>query len=128
MKHGKVSISTSGLEKVCENNPEWRGIVSHLLARARVIVQQTLTSVDSVGVKEDAPIVVRLEEGVRAELKVIHEALSRIIHGNYGHCQSCSSPIGLRVLEQTPWMSKCEECNQRESSISGAPVYRLQRL
>lgn len=51
-----------------------------------------------------------VDESMKAELKKINAALSRIEEGNYGICQNCKKEIPLERLLVYPQADVCLDC------------------
>ena len=50
----------------------------------------------------------------RKFLQLIDEALDRLENGNYGECQNCDEPIGLKRIQAVPWARLCIKCQELE--------------
>jgi DnaK suppressor protein len=55
------------------------------------------------------------------KLRRIDQALERVQDGTYGHCEDCDEEIGLKRLENQPWVELCivhaEEKEREEAQI-----------
>lgn len=58
----------------------------------------------------------RIRQRERKLLSKIEEALQRIEDGDYGECESCGEPIGLKRLEARPVTTLCIECKTTQES------------
>ena len=58
----------------------------------------------------DSNFILRLRGREQKLLKKIDEAISRIEGGNYGVCESCGNPIGMKRLEARPVTTLCIDC------------------
>lgn len=58
----------------------------------------------------DSNFILRLRGREQKLLKKIDEAISRIESGNYGVCESCGNPIGMKRLEARPVTTLCIDC------------------
>lgn len=58
----------------------------------------------------DSNFILRLRSREQKLLKKIDEAISRIETGNYGVCESCGNPIGMKRLEARPVTTLCIDC------------------
>jgi len=52
-------------------------------------------------------------KALRANLRWVNRALTKIDLGTYGVCERCGRPIGLERLEALPWAILCIDCKQR---------------
>jgi DnaK suppressor protein len=50
----------------------------------------------------------------RKFLQLIDEALDRLESGDYGECQNCDEPIGLKRIQAVPWARLCIKCQELE--------------
>ncbi len=57
----------------------------------------------------------------RTQLRLVREALDRIDSGEFGMCEECGQPIGLKRLEAVPWTPYCRDC-QEEIESQGPDV------
>jgi RNA polymerase-binding protein DksA len=44
------------------------------------------------------------------ELRLVEAAQLRMDEGQYGHCESCGSPIDIERLRAAPFASRCFDC------------------
>jgi len=55
------------------------------------------------------------------KLRRIDQALERVQDGTYGHCEDCDEEIGMKRLENQPWVELCivhaEEREREEAQI-----------
>jgi DnaK suppressor protein len=58
---------------------------------------------------------IALAKELRANLKDVEHALSKVDRGTYGVCERCGEPIGLERLEAIPWARLCIGCKQKAS-------------
>ncbi len=42
----------------------------------------------------------------------VEDALRRIDDGEFGICESCEGPIGMRRLDAVPWTPYCRDCQE----------------
>jgi len=63
------------------------------------------------------------------ELAQIENAIDKIRHGQYGHCESCERPIAPARLKALPYATECIQCarhGERRSNAAGnSPVNRI---
>src|ERR1700750_176253 len=57
---------------------------------------------DRASVETDRALELRTRDRARKLINKIDQAISRIEHGSYGHCEETGEPIGLRRLEARP--------------------------
>lgn len=56
----------------------------------------------------------RLRGREKTFLKKIHKALLKIDKGNFGECEECLEPIGLKRLEARPETTLCIQCKEEQ--------------
>ncbi len=59
----------------------------------------------------------RLRERERGLLAKIDAALEKIEQGEYGLCESCGEPIGLKRLEARPVAELCIDCKAEQERL-----------
>jgi DnaK suppressor protein len=69
---------------------------------------------DQASAEIDRNFTLRLRDRERKLLKKIEEALEQIENGEYGICESCGQPIGLKRLEARPVTSMCIDCKTEQ--------------
>lgn len=47
------------------------------------------------------------------QLRLVHQALSRVRDGSFGECVHCGEEIGAKRLEALPWTPYCISCQER---------------
>lgn len=47
------------------------------------------------------------------QLRLIEEALDRIVSGDYGTCMECDTPIPVKRLKALPWARYCVSCQEQ---------------
>jgi RNA polymerase-binding transcription factor DksA len=47
---------------------------------------------------------------LEARLRLLDDAMDRLIAGSYGHCESCGRQIDEARLQADPAIAKCDEC------------------
>lgn len=47
------------------------------------------------------------------QLRLVHQALSRVVDGSYGECVHCGNEIGPKRLEALPWTPYCINCQEK---------------
>jgi DnaK suppressor protein len=50
---------------------------------------------------------------LRANLRWVDRALTKMELGTYGTCERCGNPIGIERLEALPWAILCIDCKQK---------------
>lgn len=62
-----------------------------------------------------------IKERELGKLRRIDMALERVNDGSFGHCEECSEEIGIKRLENQPWVELCivhaEEKEREEAQI-----------
>lgn len=58
-----------------------------------------------------------------AKLRRIDMALERVSDGTFGHCEDCEEEIGLKRLENQPWVELCIQ-HAEEKEREEAQIYR----
>jgi RNA polymerase-binding transcription factor DksA len=59
---------------------------------------------------DDEEVLDRLAKAFREEIGLIRAALSRVVDGSYGRCQTCGRSIGRRRLRAMPEAATCLRC------------------
>lgn len=59
-----------------------------------------------------------LSDTERKQLRMIDEALGRIVKCDYGICQMCNVIIGKKRLDAVPWAPYCIDCQQKAEEES----------
>jgi DnaK suppressor protein len=52
-------------------------------------------------------------KALRANLRWVDRALTKMELGTYGTCERCGNPIGIERLEALPWAILCIDCKQK---------------
>jgi DnaK suppressor protein len=52
-------------------------------------------------------------KALRANLRLVNRALTKMELGTYGVCEACGQPIGAERLEALPWAILCFDCKQK---------------
>ncbi len=60
----------------------------------------------------------------RQQLRLVRDALHRMSRGEFGICEECGRPIGLKRLEAVPWTAYCRDCQESLESEDGMPGER----
>ena len=47
------------------------------------------------------------------QLRMVHQALSRLLDGGFGECVHCGEEIGAKRLEALPWTPYCIVCKEK---------------
>jgi DnaK suppressor protein len=56
-----------------------------------------------------------VEDNLRAQLKMVEHALSKLEAGTYGLCDICSQPIRPERLEALPYANLCIKCKASQA-------------
>jgi RNA polymerase-binding protein DksA len=65
---------------------------------------------------EERSQVIAVVRALRANLRDVERALSKMETETYGSCERCGQPISLERLEALPWAELDIECKQRAGS------------
>jgi DnaK suppressor protein len=52
-------------------------------------------------------------KALRANLRWVNRALTKMDLGTYGDCERCGQPIGFERLEALPWAILCIDCKRK---------------
>ncbi|HET9723500.1 MAG TPA: TraR/DksA C4-type zinc finger protein [Actinomycetota bacterium] len=52
-------------------------------------------------------------KALRANLRWVDRAITKMDLGTYGICELCGAPIGLERLEALPWAILCIDCKRK---------------
>ena len=52
-------------------------------------------------------------KALRANLRWVDRALTKMELGTYGPCERCGQPIGIERLEALPWAILCIDCKRK---------------
>lgn len=52
-------------------------------------------------------------KALRANLRFVDRALTKMDLGTYGSCERCGQPIGLERLDALPWAILCIDCARK---------------
>jgi DnaK suppressor protein len=97
---------------------------SSILNRQQEFKAETLQSLqladetEQVVAEQNQNLGIHLREKDRQVLLQIERALSKIADGNYGECEGCSDPIGLKRLQARPFTNLCVSCMEEQESQS----------
>jgi DnaK suppressor protein len=64
--------------------------------------------------EEEVALELVARERERKLIGKIDEALRQLVSGNYGYCEVCGEPIGIRRLEARPTATLCLDCKEIE--------------
>lgn len=70
--------------------------------------------VDLASSETDQAVNLKLRDRERVLLKKIDKALRKIETGEYGECESCGEPIGVKRLEARPVTDLCIRCKEEQ--------------
>ena len=72
--------------------------------------------VDLATSETDQALNLKLRDRERTLLKKIDKALNKIEAGEYGDCESCGDPIGVKRLEARPVTDLCIRCKEEQEA------------
>jgi DnaK suppressor protein len=75
-------------------------------------VSDVLDSVESSEADIQEEIELALIQMKSETLNKVHDALSRLEHGNYGNCFNCGDEIAEKRLRALPFAVRCKECEE----------------
>ena len=52
-------------------------------------------------------------KALRANLRWVDRAITKMDLGTYGTCERCGGPVGLERLEALPWAILCIDCKRK---------------
>jgi DnaK suppressor protein len=52
-------------------------------------------------------------KALRANLRWVNRAITKMDLGTYGQCERCGGPIGIERLEALPWAILCIDCKRK---------------
>jgi DnaK suppressor protein len=111
------------------NKKELKKFKEILMQRRQAITQTTETineqavvfdpndlpdEVDLASSETDQAVNLKLRDRERVLLKKIDKALRKIETGEYGECESCGEPIGVKRLEARPVTDLCIRCKEEQ--------------
>jgi DnaK suppressor protein len=69
---------------------------------------------DRASQEEEFAVELRARERERRLIAKIDDALRQLETGEYGYCEDCGEPIGIRRLEARPTATLCVDCKEIE--------------
>jgi DnaK suppressor protein len=75
------------------------------------IAQDVVDKAESSYTKE---FLLSLSNAERRQLSLIDDALRRLKTKEFGICQMCAKPIGMKRLGALPWTPYCIDCQQKK--------------
>lgn len=72
--------------------------------------------VDLASSETDQAINLKLRDRERFLIRKIDKALQKIENGEYGECESCGDPIGMKRLEARPVTDLCIRCKEEQEA------------
>lgn len=72
--------------------------------------------VDLATSETDQAVNLKLRDRERFLIRKIDKALQKIENGNYGECESCGDPIGLKRLMARPVTDLCIRCKEEQEA------------
>ena len=88
-------------------NAEWNQIHSE---REEVCEELVQNSVRNAGNAKSRVENQSLSRYLEARLRLLDDAMDRLIAGSYGHCESCGRQIDDARLQADPAIATCDEC------------------
>jgi RNA polymerase-binding transcription factor DksA len=88
-------------------NTDWNQIHSE---REEVCEELVRNSVRNAGNARSRIENQSLSRYLEARLRLLDDAMDRLIAGSYGHCESCGRQIDDGRLQADPTIAKCDEC------------------
>ncbi len=79
--------------------------------------------VDAAIATEQAELNSQMASFESRELSQITQALERLRHGRYGHCETCDKPIAPVRLKALPYATECIACARRDERQPSAPTH-----
>jgi DnaK suppressor protein len=67
---------------------------------------------DQAQITHDEFISLKMNSLDYVQLRLVDEALERLISGAYGVCQACEQPIAPKRLQALPWARFCVNCQE----------------
>ncbi len=72
--------------------------------------------VDLASSETDQALNLKLRDRERILVRKIDKALAKIESGEYGDCESCGDPIGIKRLEARPVTDLCIRCKEEQEA------------
>jgi len=72
--------------------------------------------VDLASSETDQAVNLKLRDRERFLLRKVEKALQKIEAGNYGECESCGDPIGVKRLMARPVTDLCIRCKEEQEA------------
>ncbi len=72
--------------------------------------------VDLASSETDQALNLKLRDRERILIRKIDKALAKIEAGEYGDCESCGDPIGIKRLEARPVTDLCIRCKEEQEA------------
>jgi DnaK suppressor protein len=63
---------------------------------------------------ENDEVLVFLDSATRKEIQQIRTALQRLDNQQYGICDACNKPVGIKRLEALPYARLCMKCESKK--------------
>ena len=70
-------------------------------------------------------VLLRVNQSLYSQLRLVEDALDRLELGEYGRCVGCGTAIPPKRLEAIPWARFCITCQEH---ISGFPLAETARI
>jgi len=67
---------------------------------------------DQAQISHDEFISLKINSLDYVQLRLVDEALERLVSGEYGVCQACEQPIAPKRLQALPWARFCVNCQE----------------
>jgi RNA polymerase-binding transcription factor DksA len=88
-------------------NSEWNQIHSEREEVCEELVRSSVADTSSGNLRVENRSLSRYLE---ARLRLLDDAMDRLIAGSYGHCESCGHPLDDARLQVDPAIAKCDAC------------------
>lgn len=98
---------------------DWNQIHSEREEICEELVRNSTSDVRNTGSQiENGPLSRRLE----ARLRLLDDAMDRLMAGSYGHCESCGQRITDARLQADPTVAKCSLCESVSSHCNALGI------
>ena len=94
-----VSIRTEILERILQMEASWKSLNEREIELEEEVQKATIAQSYN-----------RLGDEGKTKIELIDLALSKMLLGDYGICESCGDDIPYRRLEALPWTRLCIDC------------------
>jgi DnaK suppressor protein len=77
-----------------------------------IIIERVADAADESVLANQRDLAVDTLNREAAVLRLVTEALDRIVTGEYGFCMECGEPISAKRLAALPWAALCLKCQE----------------